>query len=134
MSASAARTLVPRLARRTPVSVVTGTLGSTELARVGFRGVLASATRSDANSPSYTPEDAKRDHCGQRDEALVGLPCCTGFHIYTRRSQPGTLASRPWHRGSHLGRARPAPWTVRGISSCAQPPRPYHGFKTTRMV
>jgi hypothetical protein len=58
------------------------------------------------NSPSHIAEDAKRDHRGQRDEALVGLPCCTGFYIYTRRSSPGTLASRPWHRGGHLGRAR----------------------------
>src|SRR4249920_855289 len=124
MSASAARTLVPRLARRTPVSVVTGTLGSTELARVGFRGVLASATRSDANSPSDTPEDAKRDHCGQRDEALVGLPCCTGFHIYR-----ASRALWPLARGTEAaiwGEHRSTPSTVRGISSCAQPPRPYH--------
>jgi len=48
-----------------PVSVSTGTLGgSTELHRVGFPGVLASAIRSDANSPNDTPEDAKRDQRG----------------------------------------------------------------------
>ena len=46
--------------------------GSTELHRVGFPGVLASAIRPDANSSSDTPEDAKRD---QRGSVLQSERC-----------------------------------------------------------
>src|SRR5512133_2106139 len=55
-------------------NVATRTLGgSTEPHRVGFRGVFASATRSDPNSPSGTAEGAECDHRWLARDAFVGF-------------------------------------------------------------